>query len=192
MIERAGKGEACGTARSGSVIWKTSVNLTKLEENLKSLRFVWFAPTCPALDDVLLVWLCCSGAAAGCHKSGCCNVSTNHGADRALHFKSTAKWALSACPGSARWYFAVYCCLFKIYVLQFRCVYNGDDIQLYSGLSASHLSKTKAKFSVIKATKRLIFHIKGRAEKKAILFMGKPVSGTFFMSYKDGNLTLWL
>lgn len=131
---------------------------------------------------------------AGCQSSGCCSVSTKHGErlTKLFTFQCTAKWALSACPRSARCYFAIYYCLFKIYVLQFRCVYNGDDIQLYSGLSASHLSKTKAKFSVIKATKRLIFHIKGRAEKKAILFMGKPVSGTFFMSHKDGNLTLWL
>lgn len=192
---RVGRGEAGGAPRFGSVIWKTSAKLTKLEGNLWSLKFVWFPPTQPLQPGLKYhfcsVWLCCMGQQLGVVMWTQTTVR-GLGLTNLFTFKSTVKWALHDCPHFARWCFAIYYCLFKINVLQFRCVHNGDDAQLYSGLSVNRLSKTKAKFSAIKATKRLIFHIKGRAEKKAILFMGKPVSGTFFMSYKDGNLTLWL
>lgn len=61
-------------------------------------------------------------------------------------------WALSGQSCSTRCSLP-FITVFLICVLQFRCVYNGDDIQLYFRLNASHLSKTKAKFCVIKATK---------------------------------------
>lgn len=88
--------------------------------------------------------------------SGHCRTGTQQSAllqaDTSPSYSHALGWALSGQSCSTRCSLP-FITVFLICVLQFRCVYNGDDIQLYFRLNASHLSKTKAKFCVIKATK---------------------------------------